>query len=246
MSSVQAKDEIRHRVWALLERERAVDGDPRAHIPAFEGAADAAALLASTDQWRTANAVKANPDRAQHRVRALALAASKATYMAVPRLALDQPFYLLNSLLPSYTPDEAATRDAAEAHSLLVGVEAMQRLDMVVSGSVAVNRDGVRIGKGRGYADIEYGMLTEAGLIDDDTVIATTVHDLQVLDEALPEEPHDFRVDLIVTPTRIIRCPRTRRPHGLHKDRLKPEQLAEIPLLDALMANTRGGADRPA
>jgi 5-formyltetrahydrofolate cyclo-ligase len=246
MSSVQAKDEIRHRVWTLLERERAVDGDPRARIPAFEGAADAAALLASTDQWRTANAVKANPDRAQHQVRALALAASKATYMAVPRLALDQPFYLLNSLLPSYTPDEAATRDAAEAHSLLVGVEAMQRLDLVVSGSVAVNRDGARIGKGRGYADIEYGMLTQAGLIDDDTVIATTVHDLQVLDEALPEEPHDFRVDLIVTPTRIIRCPRTRRPHGLHNDRLKPEQLAEIPLLDALTANTRGRADRPA
>lgn len=245
MSSAQAKDEIRHRVWTLLEREQAVDGDPRGRIPAFDGAADAAALLASTDQWRTANAVKANPDRAQHRVRALALAASKATYMAVPRLALEQPFYLLNSLLPSYTPDEAATRDAAEAHSLLVGVEAMQRLDLVVSGSVAVNRDGARVGKGRGYADIEYGMLTQAGLIDDDTVIATTVHDLQVLDEALPEEPHDFRVDLIVTPTRIIRCPRTRRPHRLHKDRLKPEQLAEIPLLDALMANTQG-ADRPA
>ncbi|GAA2275407.1 5-formyltetrahydrofolate cyclo-ligase [Glycomyces scopariae] len=246
MSSAQAKDEIRHRVWTLLARQGAVDGDPAGRIPRFHGADEAAKLLASTDQWRTANAAKVNPDKAQHPVRALALAASKATYMAVPKLALDQPFYLLNSLLPSYTPEEAATRDAAEAHSLLVGAEAMQRLDLVVSGSVAVNREGARIGKGRGYADIEYGMLTEAGLIDDHTVIATTVHDLQVLDEPLPEEPHDFRVDLIVTPTRIIRCPRTRRPHGLHKDRLTPEQRAEIPLLDALMADLPGGADRPA
>ncbi|PRY57245.1 5-formyltetrahydrofolate cyclo-ligase [Glycomyces artemisiae] len=241
MSSAQAKDEIRHRVWSLLERQGAAEGDPAGRIPRFQGAREAAERLAATDHWRGANAVKVNPDRAQHQVRALALGASKATYMAVPKLALDQPFYLLNSLLPSYTPDEAATRDAAEAHSLLVGVEAMQRLDLVVSGSVAVNRDGARIGKGRGYADIEYGMLTEAGLIDDRTVIATTVHDLQVLDEPIPEEPHDFRVDLVVTPTRIIRCPRTRRPHGLHKDRLTAEQLAEIPLLDALMANTRGG-----
>ncbi|MEU5870676.1 5-formyltetrahydrofolate cyclo-ligase [Glycomyces sp. NPDC047369] len=242
MSSAQAKDEIRHRVWSLLERRGAAEGPPGGRIPRFHGAREAAERLASTEQWQHANAVKVNPDRAQHQVRALALGASKATYMAVPKLALDQPFYLLNSLLPSYTPDEAATRDAAEAHSLLVGVEAMQRLDLVVSGSVAVNRDGARIGKGRGYADIEYGMLTEAGLIDDRTVIATTVHDLQVLDEPLPEEPHDFRVDLVVTPTGIIRCPRSRRPHGLHKDRLTAEHLAEIPLLDALTANTRGGA----
>ena len=35
-------------------------------------------------------------------------------------------------------------------------------------------------------------------------MIATTVHDLQVLDEDLPEQAHDFRVDLIVTPDRII------------------------------------------
>ncbi|MFB9660020.1 5-formyltetrahydrofolate cyclo-ligase [Glycomyces mayteni] len=240
MSSAQAKDEIRHRVWSLLERHGAADGDAHGRIPRFAGAREAAERLAATDQWRGANAVKVNPDRAQHQVRALALGASKATYMAVPKLALDQPFYLLNSLLPSYTPDEAATRDAAEAHSLLVGVEAMQRLDLVVSGSVAVNREGARIGKGRGYADIEYGMLTEAGLIDDRTVIATTVHDLQVLDGPIPEEPHDFRVDLVVTPTAVIRCPRTRRPHGLHKDRLTAEQLAEIPLLDALTANSGG------
>ena len=35
-----------------------------------------------------------------------------------------------------------------------------------------------------------------------DTVLATTVHPLQLLDQALPETPHDFRLDLIVTARR--------------------------------------------
>jgi 5-formyltetrahydrofolate cyclo-ligase len=119
--------------------------------------------------------------------------------MAVPRLALEQPFYLLNSLLPSYSPGEAATTDAAEAHALLAGIETMPHLDLVMTGCVAVNRNGARLGKGRGYADMEYGLLTEADLIDDRTILATTVHDLQVLDDAIPEQVHDFRLDLIVT-----------------------------------------------
>ena len=56
------------------------------------------------------------------------------------------------------------------------------------------------LGKGAGYSDIEVALLAEAGLISERTMIATTVHDLQVLDEDLPEQVHDFRVDLIVTP----------------------------------------------
>lgn len=86
---------------------------------------------------------------------------------------------------------------------------------MVVDDPVSVDESGPvgpglgelqqpgRLGKGSGYADIEIGLLTEAGLIDEQTVIATTVHDIQVLDhEVLPEEPHDFRLDLIVSRSR--------------------------------------------
>src|SRR3712207_8895655 len=42
-----------------------------------------------------------------------------------------------------------------------------------------LNRDGVRVGKGGGYSDLELGLLIEAGLVDDSTTIATTVHPLQ-------------------------------------------------------------------
>jgi len=79
---------------------------------------------------------------------------------------------------------------------------------------VAVNREGVRIGKGAGYSDIEVALLTEAGLIGEPTTIVTMVHQLQLVDEALPETAHDFRVDLIVTPEEIVTCPRIQRPAG--------------------------------
>jgi 5-formyltetrahydrofolate cyclo-ligase len=45
---------------------------------------------------------------------------------------------------------------------------------------VAVSRDGYRIGKGKGYADLEYAILKEMKAVDDDTTIVTTVHDSQV------------------------------------------------------------------
>lgn len=82
-----------------------------------------------------------------------------------------------------------------------------------------------------GYSDIEVALLAEAGLISERTVIATTVHDLQVLDEDLPEEAHDFRVDLIVTPERIIWPGSPKRPARLDLSSLSSEQIAAIPVL---------------
>lgn len=61
------------------------------------------------------------------------------------------------------------------------------------------------------------------------TAIITMVHQLQVLNESLPEAEHDFSVDLIVTPEEIIRCEPSRRPRGLVWKHLSPEQIAAIP-----------------
>ena len=69
-------------------------------------------------------------------------------------------------------------------------------VDLVICGSVAVNRQGARVGKGGGISDLEFALLVEAGLIGKPTVLATTVHPLQVLDEAPPETTHDLRLDL--------------------------------------------------
>ena len=100
-------------------------------------------------------------------------------------------------------------------------------------------RQAQQHGKGAGYSDIEVALLQEARLIGPDTVIATTVHPLQVVGEALPETEYDFSVDLIVTPDEVIECGPPRRPSGLYWEHFTEDKIAAIPVLAARAAARR-------
>lgn len=227
----EAKQGVRERVWSLLDRERVAPGGGSGRIPAFEGAEAAASHLDELDFWRAAGVVKTVPDRAQLPVRAKALEQNKRVYMASPRLASELPFFLLDPYDLGAPPRDIAERHVAVRHGRPVDLSGMLPVDVVVCGSVAVNRQGVRLGKGAGYSDIEIALLQEAGLIDAKTPIVTTVHELQVIDEELPEDAHDFRVDFIVTPERVIECPPSRRPSGVLWESLDDQMVDAIPAL---------------
>ncbi|WP_233508322.1 5-formyltetrahydrofolate cyclo-ligase [Spongiactinospora gelatinilytica] len=222
------------------DRCRGLPSDPRGHIPRFTGSDKAAERLATTDAWRLARTVKANPDSAQLPVRARALAEGKILYMAVPKIATIEPFYLIDPAHSTLPPDQAASSRTAAKASPRVGPERMLPIDLVVCGSVAVDRQGVRLGKGAGYSDIEVALLIEEGLVTDATVIVTTVHPLQVVDEPLPEGGHDFRVDMILTEKDIIMCPRVPRPHGLNWSTMPADKIAAIPILAARRQGLHG------
>jgi 5-formyltetrahydrofolate cyclo-ligase len=228
-----AQQRIRERVWELLEREQVTEPGVRGYIPAFTGADVAADLLASLPEWEAARVIKVVPDRAQQPVRERALRDGKLVYMAVPKLAEDPPFCELDPCCLPVPPDEAAYREVAAKVARKVGTSQMRPVDMVVCGSVAVNLDGARLGKGAGYSDLEMAILAEAGLIGPATVIVTMVHPLQVLDEPIPEAGHDFSVDLIVTNCGVVRCGPPRRPVGLDWELLPPSMVAAIPVLAA-------------
>lgn len=239
----QAKQAVRERMWALLEQARAVPPGVYGHIPTFVGADVAAERLASLSVWQAARVIKAVPDTAQLPVRARALAEGKLVYMAVPKLADARPFYLLDPARLTVPATEAASRHVAATVARKVGVEELQPVDLIICGSVAVNRHGVRLGKGAGYSDLEVALLHEAGLVGPQTVIVTTVHALQVVNEDLPETEHDFSVDLIVTPEEVIACGPSRRPPGLLWEHLAQETIAAIPVL-ALRAAAEAEASR--
>jgi 5-formyltetrahydrofolate cyclo-ligase len=234
----RAKQNMRDRIWALLEREGAAKAPGRVvgKIPNFLGAEAAAEQLAALPAWAEAHVLKANPDKAQRAVRARALTEGKVLYMAVPRLAEELPFYLLDPEQLSISPWEAAAKEGAAKAGRKVAATELPSVDLVVCGSVAVNRRGARIGKGGGFSDLEVAFLVEAGVVRPDTVLATTVHALQVVDEALPETIHDFRVDLIVTPDEAIWCAEPHRPPGILWEHLDQEKIAQVPALAALAA----------
>lgn len=230
----QAKQAVRERIWAVLKAEGVSDGDPCGRIPAFVGADAAADRLADRPEWRAAGVIKAVPDRPQLPVRVRALTEGKIVYMAVPNMADIRPFYFLDPTALTAPFDQAASSRGAASAAPRVGTDEMRPVDMIVCGSVAVNRTGARLGKGAGYSDIEVALLQQAGLIDTNTTIVTTVHSLQIIDDDLPETDHDFSVDLIVTPDDVIACGPPRRPAGITWDDMPPEKIAAIPVLAAL------------
>jgi 5-formyltetrahydrofolate cyclo-ligase len=237
-----AKQAVRARVWTLLERERAARfPGARGRIPNFIGAEGAADRLASLPEWQAARIIKANPDAPQLPVRARALADGKRLYMAVPRLTKERPFILLDPRRLRPPMRRAASIKGAAATGMPVAIGRMEHVDVIVCGTVAVNRKGVRVGKGGGYSDLEFALLVEAGLVDRRTVIATTVHPRQLIAGELPETDHDFRVDIIVTPEEVIRTRRMRRPKGIVWRDLDNEKLAAIPVLRRLKHSLRSG-----
>ncbi len=206
-------------------------------IPNFTGAEDAAQRLRGLDLWTEADALKSNPDSPQWPVRQRALEDGKLVYLAVPRLADQRPFLRLDPGAIHETPRKASSIKGASRNGDPVDVDELHHLDLVVAGCVGVSRDGARLGKGGGFSDLEFAVAVEAGLIDDDTVVVTTVHELQVLDPgAIPVTDHDVPLDVIVTPERLIDCRGHRgpRPTGVHWDHLTEEKIDSIPLLQRL------------
>ncbi|WP_121822741.1 5-formyltetrahydrofolate cyclo-ligase [Halostella salina] len=227
------KQELRERVWDDLEDsgEARFPFPPHGRIPNFAGAKEAADRLTELAAWRDADAIKANPDSPQRPVRRRALDAGKTVYVAVPRLADERPFLELDpDRIDDY--DEATTISGADELGVQVLPEEMAAVDLIVSGSVVVDDRGARIGKGEGYSDLEFALLREVGLVDDDTTVVTTVHELQVADEGLPRDAHDVPMDHVVTPERTIATGTGyEKPDGVDWAALDDEKIAEIPIL---------------
>jgi 5-formyltetrahydrofolate cyclo-ligase len=249
MAEVNArKQALREQMWARLER-RGVAAFPlplAERIPNFTGAAQAAARLAALPEWQAARRIKCNPDAPQRPVRLRALREGKQVFMAVPRLTTAKCFLRLDPRRLGGRLAEAATIKGASHLGEPVGPADLGRIDLIVAGSVAVTRRGARLGKGGGYSDLEFALARHLGAVSDDTPVVTTVHDLQVLDEDVPMTAHDVPLDVIVTPTRVIRTRRRlARPAGVAWDELSAVQLRAMPALARLRRGGRPARARP-
>lgn len=227
------KQAIRERVWDDLEESGAArfPFPPHGRIPNFEGADRAADRLAGTPEWDRAETIKANPDSPQRPVRRRALEAGKTVYVAVPRLRDEKCFIRLDPAeIDDY--DRATTIKGAPELGEQVGPDAMDGIDLIVSGSVAVSEEGARVGKGEGYSDLEFAILRELDRADDDTTVVTTVHERQVVEDDLRPDAHDVPIDLVVTPERVSRCDSPfERPEGIDWEAVPDGKIEAIPIL---------------
>jgi len=230
-----SKETIRRETWDLL-RGKKVSRFPGAEgrIPNFTGAENCARLLAQSPLWKKANVIKINPDSPQRAVRQRALEEGKIIYMAVPRLHSLKPFIALDPKILEVSPFRASSIKGATKYGQAILLSEVKKIDLIVCGSVAVNQDGARVGKGGGYSDLEYALLREEGQVDAQTPIVTTVHPLQILKTKMPMTDHDIPLNAIITPEKVISLrPRYQKPRGIYWDNLSQEKIKSIPALEA-------------
>lgn len=230
------KQALRNRIWDELEDSgnARFPYPPHGRIPNFAGAADAADRLESLAAWRDADVIKSNPDAPQLPVRRAALRQGKIVYMAVPRLRDEHCFLRLDPATIEET-DSAATIGGASEYGVPVHPEEMEPIDLIVSGSVAVNTDGDRVGKGEGYSDLEFAILREFDLVDDETPTVSTIHEIQLVDQPIPTGAHDVPIEHLFTPGQRHNCVTgTSKPAGIDWECLPPATIESIPILQRL------------
>ncbi|MEW9033166.1 MAG: 5-formyltetrahydrofolate cyclo-ligase [Planifilum fimeticola] len=228
------KQAIRLNVWKAMEEAR-VGRFPLplvGRIPNFQGAEQAAHRVTGLEVYRKAKTVKVNPDSPQLPLRAQVLKDGKTLLVPTPRLKAG-----FVQVRPEWVPPgeerRAASLSRLREYGRELSLSDLPPVDLIVVGSVAVHRDGRRLGKGEGYADREYAILRELG--NPPVPVITTVHSIQVVEEELPFEPFDLSVDWIVTERDAIatRTPYP-KPTGIDWERVTDDELKAMPVLEEI------------
>ncbi|XP_028665676.1 methenyltetrahydrofolate synthase domain-containing protein isoform X1 [Erpetoichthys calabaricus] len=233
------KWDIRQKIWDYIEDNNLADFPRPVHhrIPNFKGSYLACDSVKGLDVFRKSREVKVDPDKPLEGVRLASLQAGKTLLVPTPRLRTG----LFNRIVPptGATKDVlriCSTSKGVKDYSVPVGLDAKVKVDLVVVGSVAVSEKGWRLGKGEGFADMEYAMIAAMGAVNDSTVVVTVVHDCQVVD--IPDElidNHDLTVDYILTPTKVIKTECTHpKPQGIFWFKFDAHMLDKIPVLRKL------------
>ena len=233
------KDIIRHQIWDALVAGGVNVGPAWSMIPNFVGADIAAWRLAQTEAWQAAKTIKTNPDHAQTPIRIRALYQGKTVYTPVPYLTHDFPYLRLDPedlIAKGITFELAATAQGFMEYGQRIEFEDVEPLGFCVVGSVAVSRAGGRTGKGAGFADLETAIFRELGVVTATTPMATTIHSLQLVDDAhIVIESHDSPLDFVATETELIATGNTMpRPMGVDWGKVRPDQFETIPFLTRL------------
>ncbi|MPZ27171.1 MAG: 5-formyltetrahydrofolate cyclo-ligase [Micromonosporaceae bacterium] len=93
-----------------------------------------------------------------------------------------------------YQPPAGRPLSATDPPGPRLGVAALRSASLVVVPAFAVDRRGVRLGRGGGSYDRALATVSPG------TQVVALLHDGELLDQDLPAEPHDQRVSAVITP----------------------------------------------
>ncbi|MEM0023844.1 MAG: 5-formyltetrahydrofolate cyclo-ligase [Thermofilaceae archaeon] len=240
---VNSAEKMKFRISVWEKLRHVAKPDSRFHydfshfIPDFEGSELCVEKVREMSLYKRSRLLFITPDNCLEQLREAAIIDGKTFVM--PTYGIRRGFILLERrLVPHGKEDFAASLDGAERFGVRVSlrdIASLGKFDMVFTGVSLVNTSGVRFGKGEGFFDLEWGMLSEIGVVDDMTPVVVIAHDVQVIEANLPVEPHDTVADIIVTPSRVIFTgSKMKKPKGINWALVTKEMLEEIPPLREL------------
>ncbi|PYZ96180.1 5-formyltetrahydrofolate cyclo-ligase [Alteribacter lacisalsi] len=235
----ETKQTIRERVWDTMEQEK-VGRFPfplRGRIPNFKGAEAAARHVFELEVYKEAKVVKVNPDSPQLPIRAQVLKDGKTLLIPTPRLK-DGFVRIDPAAVPPGEEKKAASLKHMNSYGQVVPLKDLPRIDLLVVGSVALHRDGRRLGKGAGFADREYAILRELG--NPEIPVVGTVNSVQLVEDDIPRDQYDLTADYIATEKE---CFATRSPYdkpsGIDWTRVTDEEMEAMPVLEEIRRITK-------
>ena len=241
MSKMSTSRTIREKIWTKLKD--VARPDTRFHmnfaevIPDFEGSEAATERVVADVAYRNSRFAFITPDNCLADLRRRMIEDGKPFVMST--YGIYRGFlYLDPATVPQGAALYASWLDGMEHFGVPITLEEIAqkgRFDYLVTGASAVSVNGVRFGKGHGFFDLEWGMFTDLGLVDENTPVHAVVHDVQLVEEQLQPSETDILVDTIFTPgrTHVVER-RAKRPRGVKWPLLEPKQIAETPPLQEL------------
>lgn len=236
------KSLIRNKVWSQLRHVAIPDSrfhhDYSSFIADFQGSSTATDLLVSLPAYKHAQIVFIAPDNCIQELRYRALQDGKT--VLVTTYGIRRGFWILDPReIHQARWEMASTLDGMEKigrHITLAEITALPLpLGLMVTGTGAINHQGLRFGKGHGFFDLEWAMLYTIGMVNEDTQTIAVVHECQVLNEELRGEVWDTGCDFVVTNKRIIEVQNASKPScGILWAKLEDGMLEDIEPLKEL------------
>ena len=154
--------------------------------------------------YRDVTTVFATPDEALHQARINCLVDGKNLVMPAP--SIRKGFYLLPAhSLPFKDISAAVTYRGLEKHGQLLKSQAipMLHVGLLLTGSLAVDTAGGRLGDGTGFFDLGCALLHEFGGLQREKTVLTIILEEQISGELLTQDAWDIRMSGALTPSTI-------------------------------------------
>jgi len=201
----------------------------------------AAEKLRKMRAYRDAATVFATPHESLHQARINCLTDGKNLLMPGP--SLREGFFLLKarSILFKDISVAVTYRGLEKYGQLLSGSStSILPVDLLLTDSLAIDREGGRIGDGYGFFDLCCALLKELDALGPDAGILTLIREEQISGEILPQDRWDIKMTGAITPDQIIHFESSTQKVKIFWDALSHDRIKRVDPLWKLFQKKQG------